>query len=77
MLQCVIIAGLLFIGDDARMFPTQGAYYFHLMPSALSVYQDRNRVTGIPIPKEMRGETVQEVIGKCIMLQDEHFNLGD
>ena len=28
MLTCLIVAGSLWIGDDTRMFPTQGAFYF-------------------------------------------------
>jgi len=62
MLTCLILAGSLWIGDDTRMFPTQGTYYFLKLRDSLNVYTENGRVTSFPVPKDMNAETISEVI---------------
>lgn len=61
MLTCLVIAGSLWIGDDTRMFPTQGPYYFLKIRDSLNVYTSHGRVTSFPISKDQKGNSIKEL----------------
>jgi len=67
MLKCVIIASSLFLGDEARMFPAQGSFYFHKFQDSLKVYgANGTRYGSFVIPKKMQAETIEEVFKLCV-----------
>jgi len=66
MLTCLIVAGSLWVGDESRMFPTQGSYYFHRFKETIKVYgADGARYGSFIIPKEFDGETIMTVFKNC------------
>ena len=67
MLTCLIVAGSLWIGDDTRMFPTQGAFYFIKQRDVIIIYDNakRTRTASFLIPKNVKGDTIKEVFENC------------
>jgi hypothetical protein len=66
MLTCLIVAGSLWIGDENKMFPTQGLFYFHKFKDSIKVYSHNgSRYGSFVIPKNLKGETIMEVFENC------------
>ena len=66
MLTCLVLAGSLWIGDYNKMFPTQGAFYFHKFQDTIKIYGvGGDRHGSFVIPREMRGETIMNVFENC------------
>tara|TARA_B110000495_G_C22633366_1_gene376568 strand:- start:153 stop:368 length:216 start_codon:yes stop_codon:yes gene_type:complete len=67
MLTCLVIAGSLWIGDESKMFPTQGAFYFHKFQQTIKIYGvGGDRHGSLIIPKEYDGDTIMKVFNNCV-----------